>query len=221
MKLMAIMAHPDDAEIWCGGTLILHAGKGDTVRVCTVTYPNHSTRGAEARKAAESIGYEVEFLGLSDTAVRDTEESVDLVAAAIGSFNPDFILTHWYEDMHPDHEGTFLLVRRAVYRFYLRDAMQIPPQLFCCDTYNSQGLRGPFKPDWLVDVGGVWEKKAAAINLYSSQPVAFFLQMIDRQCSAHGKTMGIERAEGFVSYPAFPTRQEPLGGAKGLAARKM
>ena len=38
MRLMAVMAHPDDAEIWCGGTLILHADKGDAVRICIFSY---------------------------------------------------------------------------------------------------------------------------------------------------------------------------------------
>ena len=41
MRLMAVMAHPDDAEIWCGGTLILHAAKGDEVGICTLSFGLH------------------------------------------------------------------------------------------------------------------------------------------------------------------------------------
>lgn len=40
MKIMAVMAHPDDAEIWCGGTLIVHSKIGDAVRICALTYGN-------------------------------------------------------------------------------------------------------------------------------------------------------------------------------------
>jgi LmbE family N-acetylglucosaminyl deacetylase len=53
---MAVMAHPDDAEIWCGGTLILHAEKGDAVRVCTLSYLRESTRGQEAQQGAKRQG---------------------------------------------------------------------------------------------------------------------------------------------------------------------
>jgi len=38
MRLIAVMAHPDDAEIWCGGTLIMHAVKGDEVHICSLSY---------------------------------------------------------------------------------------------------------------------------------------------------------------------------------------
>jgi len=38
MRLIAVMAHPDDAEIWCGGTLIMHAVKGDEVHITNVLF---------------------------------------------------------------------------------------------------------------------------------------------------------------------------------------
>ena len=73
MRLMTVMAHPDEAELWCGGTLILHAEKGDKVRICMISYTAESSRGKEAQRAANQIGCELEFLGLEDTAIRDTD----------------------------------------------------------------------------------------------------------------------------------------------------
>ena len=55
MRLMAVMAHPDDAEIWCGGTLIMHAAKGDDVRICTLSYAEDSQRGLEAEDSAKQM----------------------------------------------------------------------------------------------------------------------------------------------------------------------
>ncbi len=221
MKIIAVMAHPDDAEIWCGGTLILHAERGDTVRICNLTYAQNSIRGIEARRAAERMGCETEFLGLTDTAVRDTEDSLGRVAGALDTFQPDIVITHWFDDMHPDHEGAFRLVRRAIYRVYFRDKMQLPPRVFCCDTTDSHGLRGAFKPDWFVDVDRVWERKTAAINMHASQPVPFFLHMIDRQCRAHGTAAGTEKAEGFVIFPAGPdTGKHILGRENGRKANR-
>ena len=216
MKLMPVMAHPDDAEIWCGGTLILHAGKGDAVRICSLSYTGESTRGQEAYEGASRMGCEVEFLGLDDMAIRDTNEAAEQLRRSIDSFRPDTIITHWFDDMHPDHEAAFRVLRRALIRYFLVnsiDDLEAFPRIYCCDTYNSLGLHGPFKPDRFVDVTHIWEKKIAAINAYESQPLSFFLDMIERQCLAHAKAAGTKRAEGFLYLPLFgrPDHGAPLG----------
>jgi LmbE family N-acetylglucosaminyl deacetylase len=87
MRLMAVMAHPDDAEIWCGGTLFLHAEKGDPVRICTISYSGGSTRGREGKQGADKMDCEVEFLGSKDTAIRDTDEIVGK-----GEMGSDFVI---------------------------------------------------------------------------------------------------------------------------------
>jgi LmbE family N-acetylglucosaminyl deacetylase len=211
------MAHPDDAEIWCGGSLILHAEMGDAVRICILSYTRESVRGKEALEAAKRMGCEVEFLGLEDMAIRDTDHAVDQLRRSIDSFRPDTIITHWYDDMHPDHEATFRILRRAILRcFWINtmDNIQDYPRIFCCDTYYSLGLHGPFNPNRLVDVTQIWQKKISAINAHESQPHAFFLDMIDRQCLAHGKSAGVKWAEGFLYLPLFgrPDDGTPLGG---------
>jgi LmbE family N-acetylglucosaminyl deacetylase len=206
MKLMAVMAHPDDAEIWCGGTLILHSEKGDAVRICSISYTEESTRGQEAYEGAKRMGCEVEFLGLDDTAIRDTDEATEQLRSSIDSFRPDTIITHWCDDMHPDHEATFRLLRRAVICYFLAnptDDLQAFPRIFCCDTYNSLGLRGPFEPDRLVDVTHVWQKKIAAIKAHKSQLLSLYLGLSERQCLAYGKAAGTEWAEGFLYLPMF------------------
>ncbi len=217
MRLMAVMAHPDDAEIWCGGTLILHAEKGDAIRICTLSYAEESVRGREAVEGAKRMGCEVELFGLKDTVIRDTDEAVDQLKQSIDSFKPDTIITHWHDDMHPDHEAVFRIFRRAVLIFVEgENNYNFPPmpRVYCCDTYYSRGLNGHFNPDNIVDVSQVWDKKIAAINAHESQPLTYFLDMIDKQTLALGKTAGLKRAEGFLHLPLFglPDDGEPLGG---------
>ena len=216
MKLMAVMAHPDDAEIWCGGTLILHAEKGDAVRICSLSYTGESTRGQEAYEGAKWMGCEVEFLGLDDTAIRDTDEAAGQLRRSIDSFRPDTIITHWFDDMHPDHEAAFCVLRRAFVSGLLGnsiEALKTTPRIFCCDTYNSIGFHGPFEPDRFVDVTRVWQKKIAAINAHKSQLLPFYLGLTERQCLDHGKSAGTERAEGFLYLAMFgrPDDGVPLG----------
>jgi len=217
MKLMAIMAHPDDAEIWCGGTLIFHVGNGDQVRICSLSYERESTRGKEALEGAKLIGCEVELLGLEDTAIRDTDNAIEGLIRCLDSFQPDTIITHWYDDMHPDHESTFRISRRALVRYcFLNsiDDLESLPRIFCCDTYNSLGIRGPFRPDRFVDITQTWEKKIEVINAHKSQNLSTLLNMIERQGLVHGKAAGVKRAEAFLYLPFFgrPDVGPPLGG---------
>jgi LmbE family N-acetylglucosaminyl deacetylase len=212
---MAVMAHPDDAEIWCGGTLILHAEKGDAVRVCTLSYTEDSVRGREGLEGAKRMGCEAEFLGLEDTAIQDNEEALARLVRSLESFQPSTLITHWPDDFHPDHEAVVRALRRAfiVYMTTVKpDYTAELPKIYYCDTYGSAGLRGPFKPDRFKDVSKVWDKKIRAMQAHQSQPIHYYQAMIERQCRAHGIAVGAKYAEGFIFIPAFgqTDNDEPL-----------
>jgi len=124
----------------------------------------------------------------------------------MSSFRPDLLITHWFDDMHPDHEAAFLILRRALVSSFLSnsiDSLKKAPEIFCCDTYGSMGVRGPFQPGQLVDVTRVWEKKLAAVHAHESQPLPFYLDMIERQCLDHGRATGAQYAEAFLHVPLF------------------
>jgi LmbE family N-acetylglucosaminyl deacetylase len=217
MRLMAVMAHPDDAEIWCGGTLLLHTDRGDEVCICILSYTKDSQRGMEAQESARQLGCQVELLGMQDAGIRDSAEGVQRVWRCIESFKPDTIITHWHDDMHPDHEATFRLVRRAfLWNLVVKPVEKIEffPRIFCCDSISSIGLHDRFAPDRYVDVSSVWDQKITAIKIHQSQPLLYFLEMIDKQCLAHGRESGKERAEGFRYLPlfGFPDNGPSLGG---------
>jgi LmbE family N-acetylglucosaminyl deacetylase len=129
------------------------------------------------------------------------------------SFRPELLITHWFDDMHPDHEAAFLILRRALVSSFLSnsiDSLKTAPQVFCCDTYGSRGLRGPFQPDQLVDVTHVWEKKLAAVHAHESQPLPFYLDMIESQCLAHGRATVARYAEAFLHVPLFGWADDKL-----------
>jgi len=170
----------------------------------------------EAQESAKQLGCSVEFMGLKDINIRDTEEAVNRVRKCIEAFQPDCIMTHWFDDMHPDHAATFSILRRALLHYLLTastKSLRTPPSIFCCDSLGSIGLHGAFRPDRYVDVTDIWGKKIAAIKVHQSQPLSFFLEKIDQQCLAHGKDRGVRRAEGFIYLPIFglPDNDRQLG----------
>jgi LmbE family N-acetylglucosaminyl deacetylase len=68
-RVVAILAHPDDAEILAGGTLYQHRQRGDSVEIWSVTYTPDSVRGQEGAAGAQRLGAAFTCLGLPDMGV--------------------------------------------------------------------------------------------------------------------------------------------------------
>ena len=51
MRLTAILAHPEDAEIWAGGTICKHVARGDEALIVYMAVTEDSVRGEEASGA--------------------------------------------------------------------------------------------------------------------------------------------------------------------------
>jgi LmbE family N-acetylglucosaminyl deacetylase len=206
--VLAVYAHPDDAEIWAGGTLLAHRASGDRTVVCILTHGD-SPRAAEARGGASTLGAELIQLTLPDRAVRDSAEAVSLVAEIMRRMRPTIVLTHWAEDSHPDHEATWRITRGAILQGEVESTLRA---LYWSDTYNGAGLHSDFEPDCLVDVSPYWPAKIAALGAHTSQQPAQYVAMISRQCSVHGARAGVPFAEGFrrVSFIGRGRRAERL-----------
>jgi LmbE family N-acetylglucosaminyl deacetylase len=48
MRLTAILAHPEDTEIWAGGTICKHVARGDEALIVYMAVTEDSVRGEEA-----------------------------------------------------------------------------------------------------------------------------------------------------------------------------
>jgi N-acetylglucosamine malate deacetylase 1 len=208
MKLMALMAHPDDAEIWAGGTICKHAERGDETFILYMAAIEASVRGEEAKQGAAILGAQVAFVGLTDGQVRDTPETCERVSAILMRFAPDILVTHWIDDMHADHATTGAIVQRVL-PFLISHIGKVP-RLWACDTYFSRGARSPFVPDIYVDVTAQWPRKLAAIRAHQSQRPEAWVGLTERQCGLHGHRYmppetepGLFYAEGFKRIIPF------------------
>ena len=184
MRLTAVMAHPDDAEIWAGGTICKHVERGDEALVVYLAATEDSVRGEEAKRGAAILGAQVAFVGLTDGQVRDLPEACDRVSAILTRFSPDILITHWMDDFHADHATTATIVQRVLP--FVISHLAKAPRLWACDTYLSAGARGLFVPDVYVDVTGQWPRKLAAIRAHHSQRPEFWVALTERQCGLHG-----------------------------------
>jgi LmbE family N-acetylglucosaminyl deacetylase len=209
MKLMAILAHPDDAEIWAGGTICKHTQRGDEARIIYMATAENSGRGEEARRGAAIMGAQVSFVGLADGEVRDTSEACERVKAVLQEYAADILITHWGDDVHPDHATTAVIVQRVL-PFVIAHTGKAP-RLWACDTYFSMGTRGPFTPDIYVDVTVQWPRKLAAMRAHQSQRPEFWVALTERQCGLHGHRYSAPDAQPAPFYAEGFKRVIPFG----------
>jgi LmbE family N-acetylglucosaminyl deacetylase len=184
VRLTVIMAHPDDAEIWAGGTICKHVERGDEALIISMVANEDSLRGMEATHGAAILGARLAFVGLADGQVRDTPEACERVSNILMCFAPDILITHWADDVHADHATTAAVVQRVLPA--VMSQVGKAPRVWACDTYFSMGTRGAFVPDVFVDVTGQWPRKLAAIRAHQSQRPDAWVTLTERQCGLHG-----------------------------------
>ena len=85
LDVLAVFAHPDDAELLCGGALIRSADRGERVGVVDLsrgesgTWGSADARGREAERAAEIMGLTVRrTANLADAAIVNDGETLEI-----------------------------------------------------------------------------------------------------------------------------------------------
>ena len=177
LDLLAIMAHPDDAELLCGGTLIKSAARGRRVGVLDLTAGemgsagSASIRAREADVAARQMGLaERRCAYLPDAALENDNESRHIVAAHIRELRPRVVVSHWKVGRHRDHRVASELVRDACFLSGLRkldvDGEPFRPTKL---VYATGFREDADPPDFVVDVSDYMERKLDVIGAYASQ----------------------------------------------------
>ena len=177
LDLLAIMAHPDDAELLCGGALSKAAARGDRVGILDLTRGeagstgSAETRAAEAARAAEVMGLTLRWnAGLRDSGLVDDDASRSVVVGLIRELRPRVIVTHWREGRHPDHRVAAQLAYDAAFLSGLKnyDASGQPhrPQKIVQSLLFREDAP---QPSFVVDITDHIETKMAALACFGSQ----------------------------------------------------
>ncbi|MFA6312037.1 MAG: PIG-L deacetylase family protein [Sterolibacterium sp.] len=205
MLILTLLAHPDDAELWAGGTLCKHGRRGDDI-ICLTFFEHMPQRMAECRHAASELGLgEPRFLGTPAY----TMPSTDAVLTELDGRVPDVVVTHWHKDTHLEHRLCCELSLALTHHW--KRHVKKTPLLLMCSTYFMRGLAS-FDPDVIIDIDEVVAVKEKAVRAYASQKVEHLLGDVDAQAALLGARIGCRRAEGFIEYPLFGhtrTRERP------------
>jgi LmbE family N-acetylglucosaminyl deacetylase len=184
LRILAVGAHPDDADIKAGGSAALWSRLGHAVRLVSVTDgaaghhvswgpPLARRRRAEAEASAAVIGAAYEVWDYPDGELQPTPEARRRLIRLVRTFRPDVLLTHRPGDYHPDHRAAGLLVQDAAYMLTVpavcADVPHLPrPPVI---LYFSDAFKKPcrFEPHVVVDIEEVLDKVVAMLDCHASQ----------------------------------------------------
>ena len=185
-KITYVGAHIDDAELWAGGTLLIHREAGDDVNII-VHDTEDLVRKAEQKVAAELGGYGVDYYS-----------TVDQLRTQLIKLVPDIIITHWDDDSHPDHRSVAADVLEGVKD--CRRKNQKPAKFYFCDTYNKVGIHGDFGPSRYIDISSVIDQKRALIKSFVSQNPEFLIDRVELMTRLYGSRCQCLQAEAFKEF---------------------
>ncbi|MGA2032352.1 MAG: PIG-L family deacetylase [Thermoguttaceae bacterium] len=184
LRIIVFGAHPDDAEIRAGGAAVLWSALGHHVKLVSVTNGDAghtrmtrqalaARRVAEVQAASKILGTTSQVLDIHDGELMPTLENRRTMTRLIRSWNADVVIAHRPNDYHPDHRYVGVLAQDS--------AFMVTVPLFCPDTpylkdnpvflysYDTFERPNPFRPDIVVSIDGVIERKLDALLLLESQ----------------------------------------------------
>lgn len=229
--VLAILAHPDDAEFLCGGTLIRLADAGWTIHIATATAGDCGTmtkdaweisaiRTGEAKKAAAMIGAKYHCLDERDGLVVYDKPTLRKTINLFRCVAPSLALTHAPKDYMMDHEMVSLLARGASFIYgapnvssHARLAGSTVPHLYYCDPVEGVDPLGrPVTPSCYVDVSDQLERKTEMLAVHASQREWLrahhgtdeYLDAMKRHAAMRGAEAGVAAAEAFVQHRGHP-----------------
>jgi bacillithiol biosynthesis deacetylase BshB1 len=216
VDFMAVAAHPDDAELFGGGTFLKLRALGRTGVLVDVTDGGAGTRGSaairakEAAAAAKALGMQRVGLGEPDGHVVNTLAAQWKLIEAIRRFRPKVVFTHHPAEEHPDHGAVAAMVKEAVFRAGLAK-LDCPGDPYRPGRiYYAVASALSVVPSFCVDVTAHWEEKLRVIRRYESQ---FFVP-------SNGANASRYKGATDLATPAFMEALEIRGRFFGARIRR-
>ena len=201
LDVIVFAAHPDDAELSMGGTILKLTNNKYKVGVVDLTKGEMGTRGSaqtrkkEAGNAAKILNLKVrENLSIPDGNIKLTGDNLKKIVRVIRKYNPKIIFAPYLNDRHPDHIDASALIKRAMFtsgliKFKTVDGKTVqkayrPAKLFYyMQTYS-------FEPSFVIDITDTFDGKMKSVYAYGTQVYA----------PGNKKSKG---PETFISTPEF------------------
>lgn len=209
-RILVIAAHPDDELLGCGGTVALHARRGDRVTAviaCEGESLRYGRNGVgqdgHTRRAAAALGVtDLRLLGFADQRL-DTLTLTEVITAlehVVREVRPRIVYCQFGGDANRDHQLLFKALLVAT-----RPLESFIEAVYAFDTASSTewGYPRAFTPDTWVDISDTLEQKLAAMACYESEVRAYphprSLDALRYRARAWGNQHCLDAAEVFMT----------------------
>ena len=230
MNVLALFAHPDDAEFLAAGTLAKLAARGASVSIATMTAGDCGStvlpaekitriRRREAANAAQLIGAEYICLGERDLEVFYDRRTLRKVMEVVRRADPALVFTHSPEDYMLDHEMTSRLCQTACfgamapnYSTGARRAakpLRAIPHLYYSQPFGGTNILGrTIRSSVIMNIADTLDLKSQMLACHESQrafleaqqEIPDLLSMMRQTARRAGEGSGFELAEGFCQH---------------------
>lgn len=178
LDYLIIACHPDDAELCCGGAILTLKSQGAKVGVLDLTNGEPTPHGSpelrqrECDAATAILGLDWRGnLGLPNRSLVADLDARKQLASMIRQLRPRVLITHYWEDAHPDHVAASALVDAA--RFWAKlsktDMPAQPHYPARILYFPSMHMPQHVKPSFVLDVTPYHDRKLEALRCYHSQ----------------------------------------------------
>jgi 4-oxalomesaconate hydratase len=178
--------------VWrAGGAIALHTGRGWRVVVVCLSFGERgesaklwrqpgmtlervkADRRDEAQRAADILGAEVRFLDIGDYPMRISDATLYELVSVYRELHPEFVLTHSLQDPynfdHPlaSHAAQEARIVAPAHGHEPASPVIGAPGVFLFEPHQPEQCE--WKPQLILDISPVWEKKAAAFRVMAAQ----------------------------------------------------
>lgn len=228
--VLCIVAHPDDAEFQCAGTLALLAEKGWKIVIATMTPGQAGSikvgaeeisaiRRVEAKNAAALLNGSYHCLESEDIFVMYDRPALLKAIKLIRQVRPAIVFTASPSDYIVDHEITSKITQTACLAAGIPNIeiagtspYNIIPYLYYCDPIQGKDIFGQkIKSTIHVDIGSTIDIKEKMLCCHKSQrewllsisKVDEFVIMMKDFSKQKGSEINCAYAEGFRQHLGF------------------
>ncbi|QEG34558.1 PIG-L deacetylase family protein [Bythopirellula goksoeyrii] len=235
---LAFLAHPDDAEMFCAGTLLRLAELGWEIHIATATPGDCGSatmsrdeiaeiRRAEGAAAAKVLGGTYHCVEERDLNVVFDKPTNRKVIDLFRQIAPSLVFTHPLFDYMLDHEQVHQLARSAAFGYSAPNGSSLPlvagsmiPWLYYCDPIEGCDpyTREVASHTVCVDITEVIERKSEMLASHASQRewlrahhgMDEYIETMKRLGAMRGQEIGSSYAEAFTQHRGHPYPQSDL-----------
>jgi LmbE family N-acetylglucosaminyl deacetylase len=231
---LSLMAHPDDAEFLCAGTLALLHARGWEIHIATMAPGDKGTavhtaeeiaaiRRKEGADAAAVLDGTYHCLESRDLYITYDKESLNRATALMRAVQPSLVFTTSPSDYMVDHDTASKIAQTACFACGVKnmecdgEPFEPIPWLYYADPVELKDRFGAHvAPGMWVDVTSVLDTKVRMLQCHASQRDWLlhhhggdeYTKSLRTAGAARGKEVGWDYAEGFRQHLGHAYPQE-------------